>query len=286
MRKVYVNGNFIDEDKASVSIFDRGFLFADAIYEVTLVLDGKLIDFPGHMARLKRSSREMRFPFEPDVDQLLLVHRELIKRNSLVHGHVYTQLSRGNALDRDFAFPPSETPPTIVIFTQQRQASLSETAAAGKSVVTVEDLRWQRSDIKTVQLLYSSLAKMEALARGADDAWFVRDGLVTEGTSNNAFIVGADGKLVTRPLSTEILHGITRKAVLECAQTMAVELEERAFSVDEAKTAREAFSTSATTVVAPIVTVDGVVIGTGKPGPVGIKLREIYLGRAKQAAIG
>lgn len=285
MRTVYLNGDYVSETEAKVSIFDRGFLFADAIYEVTLVLDGKLIDFSSHMARLRRSAKELSFPFEPDVDQLLEAHRKLIHLNGLVDGHIYTQFTRGNAWDRDFMFPPADTPATILMFTQLRAASLSQTVASGKSVVTVEDLRWHRSDIKTVQLLYASLAKMEAARKGADDAWLVRDGLVTEGTNNNAFIVTEEEKLVTRPLSTDILHGITRRAVLECASEMGIDLEEREFSVAEAKKAKEAFSTSATAIVAAVTSIDGTVIGDGKPGPVGAKLREIYLRKGREAAI-
>ncbi|RWJ05722.1 D-amino-acid transaminase [Mesorhizobium sp.] len=286
MRTVYLNGEYIPDTEAKVSIFDRGFLFADAIYEVTLVLDGKLIDFPNHMQRLKRSARELQFPFVPDVDQLLEVHRELIRRNGLVDGQIYIQITRGNALDRDFAFPPADTPGTILMFTQVRTAALDQAMKSGKAVVTMADLRWQRSDIKTVQLLYSSIAKMEAGRKRADDAWLVRDGLITEGTNNNAFIVTKDGRLVTRPLSTDILHGITRKAVLDCAKEMGLEFVERTFSVEEARQAKEAFSTSATTIVAAVTSIDGVVIGDGKPGPVGAKLREIYLRKGLDAAIG
>jgi D-alanine transaminase len=285
MRTVFVDGDYFLEPQARVSVFDRGFLFADAIYEVTLVLDGKLIDFPNHMERLKRSARELGFPVVPDVARLLEAHRELIRRNSLVDGQVYTQMSRGNAGDRDFAFPPTATPPTIVMFTQTRSPTMAHTTAAGKSVVTLPDLRWQRSDIKTVQLLYASMAKMEAARLGADDAWLVRDGYVTEGTNNNAFIVTADDRIVTRPLSTDILHGITRGALLECAREMRLDLVERAFSVTEAKAAREAFSTSATAVVAAVTSIDGTPVGDGKPGPVGIRLREKYLRKAVETAI-
>lgn len=285
MRTVFLNGEYLPENEAKLSIFDRGFLFADAIYEVTLVLNGKLIDFQGHMARLKRSAGELHFPLVPEVKPLLEAHHELIRRNDLVDGQIYTQITRGNALDRDFMFPPADTPPTIVMFTQVRSAGLAQSVANGKSVITVEDLRWQRSDIKTVQLLFASLAKMQAAERGADDAWLVRDGMVTEGSNNNAFIVTEAGGLVTAPLSTDILHGITRRAVLECAAETGLALEERKFSVAEAKSAREAFSTSASAIVNAVTSIDGVMIGDGKPGPVGAKLREIYLRKAMKEAV-
>ncbi|WP_321333878.1 D-amino-acid transaminase [Breoghania sp.] len=284
MRTVYVNGNYVPEDEATVSIFDRGFLFGDAIYEVTSVLDGKLIDFPGHTARLHRSLDALGMSFPMADEDLLAVHRELVSRNAVTEGLVYLQISRG-AADRDFLFPAKDVPPTVVLFTQEKTLVENALAKRGQKVVTADDLRWRRCDIKTVQLLWASLVKNEAKARGADDVWMVLDGLVTEGSSNNAYIVQGDGTIVTRNISSDILAGITRTAVLKCAEELGVSVEERAFTVAEAQAAVEAFSTSATGFVNPVIEIDGVAIGDGKPGPVAQRLREIYIETSRAAAI-
>ena len=282
MRIVYVNGEFVDEDKAFVSVFDRGFLFADAVYEVTSVLDGKLIDFDGHMARLRRSLLELGIPQPMGRDELLALHRELVARNEIQEGIVYLQISRG-AADRDFTYPDVE--PTVVLFTQHKKFIDSSTIKDGIKVVTVEDNRWKRRDIKTVQLLYPSMAKMAALKAGADDAWLVEDGFVTEGTSNNTYIVTGSGAIVTRELSSKILHGITRASVLATAKEAQMRIEERPFTVEEAQNATEAFITSATNIVVPVVEIDGEQVGNGRPGQVADRLREIYLEYARKSAI-
>lgn len=284
MRTVYVNGAYVPENEATVSVFDRGFLFADGVYEVTTVVDGKLIAFDGHMTRLRRSLSELKMNVSITDDELLAIHRKLVELNDIDQGMIYMQITRGAPSDRDFAFPPEDTPPTIVLFTQNKQVVDTAVEKQGLSVVSVEDLRWGRRDIKTVQLLYPSLAKMEAKAKGADDAWMVQDGFVTEGTSNNAYIV-KDGKIITRNLSNDILHGITRASVLKCAELLQMEVEERPFTVEEAKKADEAFATSASGFTNPIVKIDGVEIGTGKPGPVGDRLRALYLEENMKAAI-
>lgn len=284
MRQVYVNGQYLPEDEAKVSVFDRGFLFADAIYEVTAVLDGKLIDFPGHLARLRRSLTSLEMSLDLSDEELLAIHRKLVADNDVTEGLVYMQISRG-AADRDLLFPPETTPKTVVLFTQKKNLVNNPTATRGIKVITVEDLRWRNCDIKTVQLLYASIAKEQAHKKGVDDAWMVLDGSVTEGSSNNAYIVTADDKIVTRQLSKDILHGITRKAVLACAADLQMVVEERPFTVEEAKAAREAFSTSATAFVNPVVEIDGVTLGDGKPGPVATRLRQVYLDAAKAAAI-
>ncbi|MEI2384795.1 D-amino-acid transaminase [Breoghania sp. JC706] len=284
MRTVYVNGNYVPEDEATISVFDRGFLFADAIYEVTSVLDGKLIDFSGHMARLHRSLSELRMSLPMKDADMLAIHRELVSRNAITEGLVYLQISRG-AADRDFLFPGPDVPPTVVLFTQEKKVVDSPLASRGQKIITVDDLRWRRCDIKTVQLLWASLVKNEAKAKGADDAWMVREGLVTEGSSNNAYIVTGDGTIVTRDISNDILSGITRTAVLKCAEEIGVKVEERAFTVAEAKAASEAFSTSATGFVNPVVQIDGTPVGDGKPGPVARRLREIYIETGRAAAI-
>jgi len=284
MRTVYVNGDYVPEDQAMVSVFDRGFLFADGVYEVTSVLDGKLIDFGGHCKRLRRSLGELDMRLDLSDEDLLAIHRELVARNDIDEGMIYLQVTRG-AADRDFVFPPEDTPPTVVLFTQKKPLIESALAARGQKVITIEDKRWSRCDIKTVQLLYPSLAKMEAKAKGADDAWLVRDGFVTEGSSNNAYIVTSDGTIVTRDISSLILSGITRQAVLECARDLQMKIEERPFSVEEAESAVEAFSTSASGFVVPAVEIDGKPIGDGKPGPVATRLRSVYIDKMRQAAI-
>jgi D-alanine transaminase len=283
-RIVYVNGKYLPEEEATVSIFDRGFLFADGVYEVTSVLGGKLIDFDGHAARLQRSLNELGMARPVDDDELLDIHRELVARNGIDEGLVYLQVTRG-AADRDFAYPPEGTPPTIVLFTQAKPGLADSPAArAGIRVISIDDLRWGRRDIKTVQLLYPSMGKMMARAAGCDDAWMVEDGHVTEGTSNNAYIVAGD-TIITRHLGNEILHGITRAAVLRFAREAQMKVEERAFTIDEAKAADEAFVTSASAFVMPVVEIDGTAIGTGKPGPVTARLREVYLDEMRKAAI-
>lgn len=285
-RIVYVNGDWLPEDRATVSIFDRGFLMADGVYEVTTVADGKLIDFPGHVARLERSLRELDMPSPASAEELLAIHREIVAKNGVTNGRVYLQVTRGNPGDRDFVFPdPAATRPTLVLFTQVAgRPEDSADAKRGLKVISIPDIRWQRRDIKTVQLLYPSMGKMMAKKAGADDAWFVEDGLVTEGTSNNAWIVKG-GRIITRALSNDILHGITRAAVMRYADEAQLKVEERSFTLDEAKEADEAFVTSASAFVMPVVEIDGVALGSGRPGPVSQRLREIYLEESRKAAL-
>ena len=285
-RTVYVNGEYLPEDQARVSVFDRGFLMADGVYEVTSVLGGKLIDFAGHTARLKRSLSELDMPSPASDDELLAIHRELVRLNGITDGLIYLQVTRGNPGDRSFEFPdPAQTRPTLVLFTQSKPG-LAENpqALTGLRVISIPDIRWRRRDIKTVQLLYPSMGKMMAKAAGADDAWLVEDGLVTEGTSNNAYIVKG-GKIITRALSNDILHGITRAAVLRFAREAQMEVEERSFTLDEAKAADETFITSASAFVLPVVAIDDTGVGTGKPGRVATRLREIYLEESRKAGV-
>ena len=282
-RTVYVNGEYLPEEEAKISVFDRGFLMADAVYEVTAVIGGKLCDYPGHAARLHRSLSELDMALPVTDDELLDIHREMVRRNGLDEGGVYLQVTRG-AADRDFVWPV-DARPGMVLFTQARQIVRSETAERGIKVVSVEDQRWGRRDIKTVQLLFPSWAKMQAKAQGADDAWLVEDGEVTEGTSNNAYIVTGDGTIVTRQLSNAILHGITRASVLKLAEEAQMRVQERPFTIAEAQGAAEAFITSASTFVCPVVAIDGQAIGEGRPGPVARRLREIYVERARETAV-
>ena len=285
-RIVYVNGAYMPEQEATVSIFDRGFLMADGVYEVTSVLHGKLIDFEGHAQRLKRSLDALDMAMPMPIDDLLGVHRELVARNGIEEGMIYLQVTRGSAGDRDFAFPdPEETPVTLVMFTQNKPGLADSPAAkTGIKVISIDDIRWGRRDIKTVQLLYPSMGKMMAKKAGADDAWMVQDGFVTEGTSNNAYIV-KNGQIITRALSNDILHGITRSAVLRFAEEAQMELVERNFTIDEAQSADEAFVTSASTFVMPVVEIDGQTLGAGMPGPIAARLREIYLEESLKQAI-
>ncbi|SCZ49228.1 D-alanine transaminase [Epibacterium ulvae] len=284
-RTVYVNGEYLPETEAKVSIFDRGFLFADAVYEVTSILDGKLIDFEGHAVRLERSLKELDMASPCSKDELLEIHQKLVELNDINEGLIYLQVSRGSDGDRDFVFPSADTKPTLVLFTQNKPGLAdSDASRKGAKVISIEDIRWGRRDIKTVQLLYPSMGKMMAKAAGADDAWMIEDGHVTEGTSNNAYFV-KDGTIVTRPLSNDILHGITRKAVLRMAEEAQMKIEERLFTIDEAKEADEAFTTSASAFVMPVVEIDGQQLGDGTPGPIAKRLREIYLEESRAAAI-
>ena len=281
-RIVYVAGEFLPEEEAKISVFDRSFLFADGVYEVTSVIDGKLVDNAAHLARLRRSLAALKLTFPMSDAEIQVAQKELVRRNGLTEGALYLQVIRG-AADRDFAFP-SEPQPVLLMFTQVKGLIDNPAASKGMSIVTIDDIRWKRRDIKTVQLLAPSLAKQAAIEAGSDDAWMVEDGHVTEGTSNNAYIVKG-GKIITRPLSNDILHGITRKAILKLAVRDGVELEERAFTVAEALEADEAFVTSATTFVMPVVKIDGKLIGNGNPGSVTLRLRDLYLEEAKASAV-
>ena len=286
MRTVYVNGDYVPENEAKISIFDRGFLMADGVYEVTSVLDGKLIDFDGHAKRLARSLGELDMPHPECLPNLLEIHRELVRLNGIEEGMIYLQITRGAPDDRDFVFPdPETTTPTVVLFTQNKPGLADRPVAKkGIKVISIEDQRWARRDIKTVQLLFPSMGKMMAKAAGADDAWMVEDGAVTEGTSNNAYII-KNNTIITRHLGNEILHGITRAAVLRFAKEAQMKVEERSFTIAEAQDADEAFITSASTFVMPVVEIDGAAVGAGTPGPVAARLREIYLDESRKVAV-
>jgi D-alanine transaminase len=281
-RIVYVNGAYLPEEEAKISVFDRGFLFADGVYEVATVVDGRLVDNAAHLARLQRSLGELAMPAPAAPEEIEAIQRELIARNGIDQGLVYLQVTRG-AADRDFLYP-TDAAPSLVMFTQTKNVIDNPTAAKGISVVTLPDIRWRRRDIKTVALLAASMAKQAAHDAGADDAWMVEDGAVTEGSSNNAFIVTHDGAIVTRALSNDILHGITRRAVLAIAEREGLTVEERAFSPEEAYEAAEAFITSASTFVMPVVKIDSRILGNGVPGPVSENLRRLYIEMARQEA--
>ena len=281
MRTIYLDGKYLPESQGKVSVFDRGFLFADSVYEVVSVLDGKLVDFDGHARRLARSLGELDIKTAPVAKEWLAICRALVDRNGLEEGMIYWQVTRGSPDDRDFVFPPVNIPPTILAFTQNRSLADNPAARTGIKVITLPDLRWGRADIKTTQLLYASLMKNEAIAQGADDAWMTRDGFITEGTAQNAHIVTKEGALVTHPLTRDILHGITRAAVLPLVHFT---IEERAFTVAEAEDAAEAFVSSASGFVMPVVSINGRAIGDGKPGPVTTALRAAYIHWARSTA--
>jgi D-alanine transaminase len=279
-RTVYVNGDFVAEADAKISIFDRAFLFADSVYEVTAVLDGKLVDFDNHMSRLARSLGEMEIAAPLGPSELRAMHEALIERNGLREGLVYMQVSRGSA-DRDFAYPDG-IQPTLIAFTQDKTLTNSPYAETGVKVVTLPDIRWKRRDIKSTALLAQAMSKEAAKRQGAFEAWMVEDGFVTEGTSSTSFIVLADGTLVTRQLSSAILAGVTRRAIIKLAEQTGIRVDERPFSVDEALAASEAFLTSASSVVLSVIEIDGAKIGSGEPGPVARQFREHYLSEARK----
>jgi D-alanine transaminase len=276
-RVVYVNGIYLPEEQGKISIFDRGFLFADGIYEVTAVVGGRLVDYDAHMERLERSLREIRLDWPCSKEELKAMHLDMVKRNNLDEGWIYMQITRGSA-DRDFKFPKG-VKPTLIAFTQAKKLVDNPDAVRGVSVITVPDIRWARRDIKSVMLLAPVLGKQAAYEAGAFEAWMVEDGKITEGTSSNAYIV-KDGKVITRGLSNNILAGCTRRALFRLAKEKGVTLEERAFTPDEAYAADEAFLTSASNFVMPIVEIDNKRVGGGQPGPVTRKLREMFLEEA------
>lgn len=280
----YVNGSYVPLSEAKVSILDRGFLFADGIYEVAAVLDGKLIDNASHLARLERSVGEIELALPVSVAEIEQIQRELVKRNNLVNGMVYLEVTRGADTGRDFAFPKGVTP-TLIMFTSVKDIINAPSAKTGIGVITVPDLRWTRRDIKSVALLAQVLAKQAAAVAGAGEAWMVEDGKVTEGGSSSCFILTQDDVIVTRHNGSEILPGCTRKAVVALAEERQLRVEERAFTIEEALAAKEAFVTSATVFVQAVVTIDGKKVGNGKPGPMTDRLREIYVEFAKQTAV-
>jgi D-alanine transaminase len=280
-RIAYVNGSFVPLDEAKVSILDRGFLFADGIYEVTAVLDGRLVDTPRHMARLERSAREIGMRLAETPDRIEAIERELINRNGLTEGVVYLQATRGEE-DRDF-LPSPDLAPTLVMFTQAKALVDSSAARTGISVATVSDIRWGRRDIKSVMLLAQVLAKQAAARKGAGDAWLVtEDGMVTEGASSTAWILTRDGKLVTRDKSHVTLPGCTGDALADLVGELELAIDFRPFSVEEAVRAKEAFNSAAGSLILPVVTIDGRPVGDGKPGPVTARLRELYIEHARR----
>jgi D-alanine transaminase len=281
-RMAYVNGRYRKHDDAQVHVEDRGYQFADGVYEVCEVRGGRLIDERRHLLRLQRSLDELRISAPMSQAALGVVLRETVRRNRVRNGIVYLQVTRGAAA-RDFAFPPVPTRPSIVVTARSLDSAASEnSAAAGIAVITLPDNRWERVDIKSVSLLPNVLAKQAARERGAREAWFVaRDGTVTEGASSNAWIVTREGKVVTAPAERGILRGITRTVLLEVLESQGLAFDERPFAVAEAYAAREAFVTAASQIVMPVVRVDNRPIGEGVPGPVALALRRAFHNHAE-----
>jgi D-alanine transaminase len=279
----FVNGLFTPLEDAKISILDRGFLFADGVYEVAAVIDGKLIDNQAHIARLERSLRELRLESPAPMAEIVEIERALVARNAIQEGMVYLQITRG-ATERDFSFPEG-VEPTLIAFAQKKNILASPYAEKGIKVVTVPDQRWARRDIKSVALLAQVLAKQAATEAGCQEAWMAdADGFVTEGSSSTAFIITKDGAIVTRANSEAILPGCTRRSVIALAQQQGLTIEERPFSIAEAHDAAEAFLTSASNLVLPVVEIDGRALGGGAPGPYAKRLRALYLDFARATA--
>lgn len=285
-RFAYVNGRFVRHGEAVVHIEDRGYQLADGVYEVWAVFDGKLADAEGHFARLRRSLDELRIAHPMSEASLTLVLREAVRRNKVREGLCYLQVTRGVA-KRDHAFPTPPVLPSIVITAKSvDRAAADAKAAQGASVISVPENRWGRCDIKSIGLLPNALAKQAARERRAIEAWFVDDmGLVTEGASSNAWIIDAEGALRTRDTNANILRGVTRSTLLEVIREIGLPFSEKPFTIAEAQGAREAFITGAGSLLTPIVQVDGVKLGDGKPGEVATRLRRLYIERARQKAV-
>tara|TARA_R110000787_G_scaffold47646_4_gene115265 strand:- start:9557 stop:10414 length:858 start_codon:yes stop_codon:yes gene_type:complete len=281
LQTVYLNGDYVPKISAKISIFDRGLLFSDAVYEVISVIGGGLIDIERHIARLERSLGELSINAFAD---WAAISRNLVAENDLQEGLIYLQVSRGVMDEREYRWPAPDTAPTIFAFAQKRALLENPLANRGMRIITRPDLRWQRCDIKTTQLLYASLMKMEAVAAGVDDVWMTQDDMVTEGTSQNAHIINQDGVLISHQLDRRILPGVTRIEMLAQAKSMELTVEERAFSIDEAKSAAEAFVTSSTLLVMPVVEIDGHKIGDGQPGERTGKIRQNYLAAVQRAS--
>lgn len=277
-RLVYVNGDFVPEEDAKISVFDRGFLFADGVYEVSTILDGKLIDNKAHLRRLTHSRGELALAAPCTDDELVAAQLKLVELNGVKEGLLYLQVTRGSA-DRDFAYPKNPVS-SLVMFTQAKELLANPKAETGLRIISIPDIRWKRCDIKTVGLLAPAMGKQAAVDASVDDAWMVHDGFVTEGTSNNAYIITNDRKIKTRHLGNAILAGITRTAVIKFAKEANYEVVEEPFTLEEVATASEAFITSASLFVMPVVNFDGKDIGNGKPGPITQELRKVYIATA------
>ena len=280
-RIVYLNGEYLPADEAKVSIFDRGYIFGDGVYEVVPVFEGSVVDKAYFLERLDRSLSQIRLDWPCSKQAYLDVMSELVERNNLHEGVVYSQVTRGVA-ERDFPFP-TNTAPGFMAFSSHMDLLNNPAVTEGIIVATTPDLRWKRRDIKSINLLGQCMAKQDAVSRGAKEGWMVEDGYVTEGVSSSAYIV-IGNKIVTRPLSNSILPGIRRRTLLELAEQTGIQIEERLFTIEEALAADEAFISSATTMALGVIEIDGVQIGNGTPGPITMKMRALYTERVLQEA--
>ena len=281
-RTVYVNGMFVPEEQAKISVFDRGFIFGDGVYEVVPVISGKLVDKQYFLERLDRSLDELSIAWPCTKQEYMEVMEQLVESNQLTEGIVYSQVTRGIAADRDFPFPENVSP-SFVAFTSSMELLDNPLVKSGIHVITTPDLRWRRRYIKSVNLLGQVLAKQDAITSGGHEGWMVEDRIVTEGVSSSAYIV-KNATIITRPLSNVILPGIRRRTLLEIASNVGIDVEERIFTIEEALAADEAFISSATTMTLGVVSIDGHQIGNGTPGPVTIRLRELYKARVLKEA--
>ncbi len=275
-KQVYVNGKYFDKNDAVVSVFDRGFLFADSVYEVTAVINGFLVDWNAHFSRLKNSLKEINLNFNIQEKDIFSIQKNLIEKNKIKEGLVYIQVTRGIG-ERDFNFSETQFKPTIVIFTQEKKILNTDRAKEGIKIVTLEEKRWKRRDIKTTQLLASSMAKSQASKIGKDDCWFIENGFITEGSSSNAFIINDNNEVITRELSHNLLGGITRSSLLHFCKKNNMKFRESKFTELEAKNANEAFITSATNFVVPVIEIDGDKVGKGVVGSHVKKFQKLYL---------
>lgn len=283
-RIAYVNGSFERLDEARVPVEDRGYQFADGVYEVLLVIDGGMWDAEGHFRRWGRSLKELAIDAPIGEPAMRAIVKKLLRRNRLRNALVYLQATRGVA-PRNHAFPTMPVRPSFVATARPfNLAATNASARKGVGVVLTEDIRWGRVDIKSTSLLPNAIAKDAARRAGAVEAWLHRDGVITEGASSNAWIVDGEGRLVTRPKSNEILGGITRESVIACAEELQLTVVERPFTIEEARAAREAFITSATNLVTPVVRIEDAAIGDGAPGPVALRLRDAYVARSRRLA--
>lgn len=284
MRQIFLNGEYIAESEAKISIFDRSVQFADSIYEVLAVIDSKIVDFDGHISRLDRSLEKLSIIGAPKHKDWLAIFRQLIDVNHLDEGTIYLQISRGVA-ERDFQYPSTQAPLTLIAYTQEKRLIDNPQCETGMSVIFAPDLRWGRCDIKTTQLLYASMMKTQAKADGYDDAWLVRDDIVTEGTSNNAVIITHDDELITHKLSNAILPGTTRNIILDLASDLPLTIIERPFTMNEAKAAKEAFVSAASIFIMPVTQIDGKKVGSGEVGPYTKQLRNKYIDWARKTSL-
>lgn len=275
MRICYINGQFVSEDNATLSVFDRGFLFSDGVYEISAVFNGKLVDNVGHLARLQRSLEKVGIASPYSHEEIIALQQQIIEKNHMQHGGIYLQITRGNDGDRDF-LPNPKTKPSFVMIPQPKDIFDNPLAERGIRVMTLPDIRWAKRDIKSIGLLGAVLAKQTAHDNGYDDAWFVENSFVTEGSASNAYIVKGN-ELMTKAPGEQILNGITRQSIQRMCESGEFRFVERDFTVAEALEADEAFVSSATMLVVPVINIDGHAIGDGKPGKISRQVRQNYI---------